>query len=309
MRFLVYGAGPIGSICAAKLHEAGRNVSVLARGERLSDIREHGIVLEDFDTGHRTRSQVFVVEQLRPEDVYDLVLVVMGKNKIKGVLPSLALNRHTPNVLFVGNNAAGPDEMVQALGRERVLLGFPLMSGALDGYVVRYRTGPKGPKILMGELDGSISQRIKRIAEELNSAGFSISISPDMDAWLKYHAAVIIPLAGGWRMAGGDIRKLARMRDGVRFILKAIREGFEVLDELGIHMTPRKLHLIKWVPEWILVPYMQRLLNTKRAADAFAHGRAARDGVKLFADEFLVLARRTSVQTPALDQLCKYLTA
>ncbi|MCK4681956.1 hypothetical protein KAT59_02875 [Candidatus Bipolaricaulota bacterium] len=31
------------------------------------------------------------------------------------VLPALAANRHTPDVLFMGNNAAGPDEMIEAL--------------------------------------------------------------------------------------------------------------------------------------------------------------------------------------------------
>ena len=36
------------------------------------------------------------------------------------------------------NNAAGPDALVQALGQERVLLGFPSTGGMfVEGYVVR----------------------------------------------------------------------------------------------------------------------------------------------------------------------------
>lgn len=51
MRILFYGAGVLGSLYAARLQEARQEVSILARGQRLADIREHGIVLEDGDTG------------------------------------------------------------------------------------------------------------------------------------------------------------------------------------------------------------------------------------------------------------------
>ncbi len=68
MRILFYGAGVLGSLYAARLQEARQEVSILARGQRLADIREHGIVLEDGDTGQRTTTCVNVVEQLAPDD-------------------------------------------------------------------------------------------------------------------------------------------------------------------------------------------------------------------------------------------------
>ncbi|MDH3622883.1 MAG: NAD-binding protein, partial [Myxococcales bacterium] len=42
MRFLVIGAGNIGSLYAAKLAQSGQEVTVLARGARLEQIRRHG---------------------------------------------------------------------------------------------------------------------------------------------------------------------------------------------------------------------------------------------------------------------------
>jgi ketopantoate reductase len=42
-RLLVFGAGVIGSIYAARLAKRGADVTLLARGQRLADIREHGI--------------------------------------------------------------------------------------------------------------------------------------------------------------------------------------------------------------------------------------------------------------------------
>jgi 2-dehydropantoate 2-reductase len=138
INILVYGAGVMGSLYAARLKESGQQVTILARGKRLAEIRERGIVLEDATTGQRTTTEINAVEQLSPEDVYDLVVVLMRRTQIAAILPTLAANRHTPNILFMCNNASGPDEMVEALGRERVLLGFPGAGGVLQANVLRY---------------------------------------------------------------------------------------------------------------------------------------------------------------------------
>jgi 2-dehydropantoate 2-reductase len=54
MNILVYGAGAIGSVYAAKLQEAGNNVALLARGSKAVSLRTYGIQLEDATTGRRT---------------------------------------------------------------------------------------------------------------------------------------------------------------------------------------------------------------------------------------------------------------
>ena len=128
-RILVYGAGVLGSLLAARLHTGGHNVAILARGQRLADIREHGIVLEDYHTGQRETVPVPAVESLEPDDAYDLVLVVMQQQQTADVLPALAANRRTPSLLFLQNNPHGPSDLIEALGPGRVLLGFPASGG------------------------------------------------------------------------------------------------------------------------------------------------------------------------------------
>ena len=125
MRILVYGAGNMGCLYAAMLARSGQDVTILARGERYIALRVEGITLEHGVSGERTTTDVAVVDRLAPEDAYDLVLVVLPKPALATVLPILAANQHTPNVMFFGNNAGGPEPMIAALGRARVLLGFP----------------------------------------------------------------------------------------------------------------------------------------------------------------------------------------
>lgn len=230
----------------------------------------------------------------------------MGKNHIPSVLPPLTSNNATPNILFMGNNAAGPNELVEALGCERVLLGFPKLSGAIHGHVVRYLTW-KRPGLTLGELDGKMSQRIVWLKEMFEGAGFRVDVSPNMDAWLKYHVAIILPLAGAYIRAGRSLKELSKDKQGIALMFRAMREGFRALRKLGFPVAPSSPKMFEWLPLWILVPFMQRVLKTKRMEYAFAHGDAARNEMNVLAEEFREIIRSSSVQSPAYDELSQYI--
>ncbi|MBE9507577.1 MAG: alpha/beta hydrolase, partial [Chloroflexi bacterium] len=173
-------------------------------------------------------------------------------------------------------------------------------------------TGTEDDKafIPFGEVDGSITARTRQVAHALESApGFGAEIRTDMDTWLKYHVALLIPsLAPALYMAGTDNYRLARTRDAVVLTVRAIREGFRVLRALGLPVTPSKFKVFEWLPEPLLVFLLQRLLADKRMEVAMVrHANAARDEVGHLADEFLALARTTSVPTPTIDRLYPHL--
>jgi ketopantoate reductase len=310
-KILVYGAGPLGSLFAARLQQGGNDVSILARGQRLADLREHGVVLVDVQTQERTVTRVSVVEKLAPDDAYDLVLVIMRKNHALQILPVLAVNRHTPNVLFLMNNAAGPGALVEALGQDRVLIGFPNSGGYREGHTVHCLTGTEDDRayVPFGEVDGRITDRTRQVARILESApGFGAKIRTDMDAWLKYHVALLFPsLAPALYAAGVDNYRLARTRDLVVLAIRAMREGFRVLQALGLPVTPSKFKVIQWLPEPILVLFVQRLLANPLMETALVkHAEAARDEVQHVIGEFMTLARTTSVLTPTIHDLLRY---
>ena len=128
-----------------------------------------------------------------------------------------------------------------------------------------------------------------------------------VDAWQKTHVAMVMPIANAIYMAGGDNYRLANMPDAARLMVRAMREGFQVLKALGVPITPSKLRIWEWLPESILAALMLRWANTKQfEITATHHAIAARDEMKQLADEFKGLARRTSVPTPAMDKLNTY---
>jgi ketopantoate reductase len=312
MKILVYGAGPLGSLFAAKLHEAGHDVSLLARGQRLADLIEYGIILVDTQTGRKTVAHPRPVERLTPEDAYDLVLVIMRKNRALEILPILAANQHTPNVLFLMNNAAGPGELVEALGQERVMMGFPMAAGYRRGHVVHYLVGARPGKnamIPIGEVDGRITPRLQQVGRILASMdGFDADLRTDMDAWLKTHVAMLMPsLAPAMRAAGRDNVRMAHTRDAIVLAIRAIREGYRVLRALDYPIVPRSARIFERFPEPILVwGFQKRLLDPRIRVAMLEHSNAAQDEIKHLADEFIALKRQTSVPTPAIDHLYVY---
>ncbi len=309
MEILVYGAGVLGSLYAARLKQSGQEVTILARGQRLADIHENGLVLEDVNSGQRTTTAIDAVERLAPEDAYDLVVVLMRRTQISAVLPILAENQHTPNILFMCNNASGPDEMIEALGRERVLLGFPGAGGIRQEQVVRYVVvSGRNQATTFGELDGRTTPRLKQIARTFKAAGFPVETSKRMDAWLKTHVVKVSPVANALYMVGGDNHQLARSRDALVLMVRAMREGFRVLRALNIPIVPSKLKIVEWMPERMVIFLMRLMVNSKEAEITMAgHANAARDEMKRLADEFRTLARSTSVPTPAMDRLYSYI--
>ena len=304
MKILVYGAGNIGRLYAARLQDGGQEVTILARGRRLEEIREHGIPLKEFGSGRQTTTRVDVVDRLGVGDGYDLVLVVLARNHVAEVLPILAANRQTPNVMFFGNNAAGAAAMIEALGRQRVLLGFPGAAAVADGHGLRYIILSKGEQpTTIGELDGAKSERIVAIGEALRSAGFPVSICPDMDAWLKTHVAEISPTANALYVVGGDPGRLAGRRDVLVMMLRAIREGHEVLSALGIPITPRSHRVFDWLPEPLLLFVMRRRIESEAMSLKIGHVLEARSEMKVLAEEFADLARQAGMATPSIDAL------
>jgi 2-dehydropantoate 2-reductase len=312
MKILVYGAGPLGSLFAGRLCEAGEEVSLLARGQRLDDLKKHGVVLVDTQTQQESVTHPRIVEHLDPEDAYDLVLVIMRKNRALEILPTLAINRHTPNILFLMNNAAGPAELVRALGGERVLMGFPMAAGYRQDHVVHYLVGARPGKkamIPIGEVDGRITPRLQEVGCVLASMpGFGVDLRTDMNAWLKTHVALLMPsIAPAMRAAGRDNVRMAHTRDAIVLAIRAIQEGFRVLRALGYPIVPGSARIFERLPEPVLVwGFRKRLLDPRIRVAMFAHAEAAQDEIKHLADEFITLKQQTSIPTPAIDHLYIY---
>lgn len=260
MKLLVYGAGVTGSLFAVRMHDAGHDVSLLARGERLAALRRHGVRLAEGDSPAVRRVPVPVVEH--PVGGYDLITVFVRAHQVDPVLESLA--GVEGDVLFLLNWAAGAEPLGAVIGHERVLLGFPTTAGTMDGDVLRYRATNLMTRrfpIPIGEPDGRTTPRLERIVRAFRTTGINARAEPRMDAWLRTHAAFAVPLGQAAYAAGGPVA-LADDPDAVLGMIRLIRQN---LAALPTPTVPRGFGALRMLPEGLLVAVLRRFLRSPTA--------------------------------------------
>jgi 2-dehydropantoate 2-reductase len=310
VKILVYGAGVIGTLYAARLQEGGHRVTVVARGQRLADIRRYGLALEDIVGNGRSTTQVDTTERLGPNDQYDMALITVRRDQVASVVPELTANHRLPTLIFMLNNPTGSSDLAQALGRDPVLLGFPGAGGTRDGHLVRYAMIAQQPTTL-GELDGRRTARLRKLVETFRQSGFRTTTSRDMDAWLKAHAFFVTAVSGAIYMAGGDCHQLSEDKATVVLMAKGVREGYSMVRALGLNVAPFALKvLFTWLPPAFAIYYWRRFFASKMADCVFGrHARSASRVMRELANDCRALLQKSGIEAPALRQLYRAIDA
>jgi 2-dehydropantoate 2-reductase len=261
-------------------------------------------VLEEALTGRRTRERVRLTASLEPDSVYDLALIAVRRDQVDDVLPVIAAARGIPIVLFMHNHAGGSRALLDAVGAERVVLGFPGAGGERVDAAVRYVLIPQQATTI-GEPSGRRTPRIRMLRRVLQGAGFPTSIERHMDRWLNVHAVFVTAVVGALYLSNSDTRTLAADRCAVARLVQGVREGFRALAATRSGTPPIALRAIfEWVPGWFAVWYWQRYLSRPLAELAFGgHARAARVEMATLAREVGMLVHAAARPTRTLDTL------
>ena len=134
MKILVYGAGVLGCNLARNLLRAGKDVTLLARGNWAAEIKQNGLRIKDKFSPRVSISRIPVVTELAPDATYDVIFVVLRYTQLDSVLYTLRANR-TKNIVFVGNNVQAR-ALAAALPGKNVLFAFALSAGHRESTAV-----------------------------------------------------------------------------------------------------------------------------------------------------------------------------
>lgn len=312
MKTLVFGAGVIGSYYATKLYQANNDVTILARGEKFKSIKEKGLVVEDFFTGEQTVSQIPVID--KPDDeAYDLIMITVQMVHINNVLPVLSEFKNAKSFLFIGNNISGFDNISKQLDPDRILAGFGAVGGKRDGHRIIYadadskRSNKKAP-IVLGKVNAFNDQEFSKIKQLFEASNIKVQAEGDIEGWLKTHVAMILGLASAAYKNDYDMKSIAKDKELVKLIIKALRESMNVLKALGVTIVPKRNRNLQLFPDFLLQFVFRKLLESEYAEIAIAgHAKAARTEMRALADGFLVLCQKTNVEYGAFKKLTDHI--
>jgi 2-dehydropantoate 2-reductase len=223
MRIAILGAGGVGGYFGALLARAGHDIVLYARGENLNAIREHGITIRDVNGA-------FTVPIGATNDVAGLagasfaIIAVKSYslNEIAPVARELALGGATIVPLLNGVEAASDLERdgvprSQLLGGQTNVSAFKAEPGVIQRALWRER-------VVVGELDGVLSDRVTSLVEVLRSGGIESIATTNIvvELWRKFN--MLCAMAAACGMARSDVAGIRDTQLGHLLIERAVGE-------------------------------------------------------------------------------------
>ncbi|MHB1164110.1 MAG: ketopantoate reductase family protein [Candidatus Nanopelagicales bacterium] len=167
-RILIVGAGAIGGVTAAHLTRAGHDVVVLdANAEHVRLVGDPGLVLDELGA----TSIIPIAAVASPHGLagrFDFALTTLKAPFIEAALSPLVADDRVDTYVSCGNGLV-QDRVEALVGRERLLIGI-VEWGATNvgpGHVAQTTVAP----FVIGEIDGTETDRLERLASVLRSAG------------------------------------------------------------------------------------------------------------------------------------------
>lgn len=170
------GAGAMGCLFAARLAEAGADVTVIDIDEaRLAAIAANGIILTD-DRGTRTVPVGAGLATAFDGPVDLLILFTKGMHSASALASVAHLRRHNPIALTLQNGIGNAELLAGAFGADRVLMGTALIPADLTGPRTVETHGFASLQI--GALREAGGENVSRVADLLTRAGFAVHQPP-----------------------------------------------------------------------------------------------------------------------------------
>lgn len=256
MRMLIYGAGAIGSDLGALLSTSGEDVELLARGAQLAALQANGVTVEY--QGQPSR-QVLVKARSAQEcsGRFDLIFVTLKSTQLaaaaKSIVSLLApdgvmvmIQNGLPWWYFDGVESAHQGARLPCLDPEGVLAREIPLSKVVGAVIYRpvTQTAPgkiylpqvMPPKLLIGEVDNQLSERLRVIAELVSRAGLPTEVTQDIRR-AKWHKLMLNliwnPLCSITQSSPGYIIKSSLAAEMVGLMMA---EGSAVARSVGLDL-------------------------------------------------------------------------
>jgi 2-dehydropantoate 2-reductase len=173
VRIALVGAGSLGTIAGALLSKAGLDIVLVdANSEHVDALNRDGAHV----VGHMDLT--VPVKAITPEGMdgtYDLVLYLVKSTFDDVALPALLPFMREDSMLVTLQNGVPEERVASFVGKERTLGGAVGWGGTWQGPGVSELTSdPAEMTYDIGELDGSITDRLETVKEVLDNAGEAI---------------------------------------------------------------------------------------------------------------------------------------
>ncbi len=232
MRWCIVGSGAIGGVLGAKLHQAGEDVTLVARGSHLRAIQQHGLTLIDGAGTH-----VFDIEAdsdpaglgVRAGDV---VVLAVKSQQTAAALDTLVRSAPADVRIVCAQNGIDNERQALRLFPHVYGVSVTLLASHLEPGVVVAHSAPIVGTLQVGGYPRTVQPDpfLADLAASVEKASFSVAVRADVMPYK--HAKLLVNLFTGIEALCGPQARGGRLADLV------LAEGERCLRAAGLALPP-----------------------------------------------------------------------
>lgn len=234
MKIAVMGAGAMGSLFGGLLADAGEDVTLIdIWKEHVDAINARGLRVTGI-SGDRTIEVNSTTDPGKVGPVDLVIIFVKSYDTAEAARDAMPMASDETVFLSLQNGLGNIDNIAEAAGKHRIIRGVTAQGSTMRGPGEIYHAG-QGPTVI-GELDETSTERVKRIAKAFNHAGIHTEISSNITGalWSKVLVNVgINPLTALTGLRNGELLDHPEIRQVMK---RAVEEATMVAQSLGIEM-------------------------------------------------------------------------
>lgn len=229
------GAGAVGGYFGGLLAKGGADVTFIARGKHLEALRVKGLMVKS------VKGDFFLPVQATddPQEVGQVDLILFC---VKSYDTETAIRQALPMVgegtllLSLQNGVDNEEKIGAIVGEGKVLGGVAYIGSRVKepGVILH----EMGGRIVFGELQGGLSERVLRLKAFFDRCGLEASASPDIKKVLWMKLAWNAPFNAINTLVGGPVKAIIENPSTLELARRTTEEVMAVAKGLGIGLPP-----------------------------------------------------------------------
>lgn len=236
MKVCVVGAGALGCTIGGTLAEGGNEVCFVdANRAHVDAINASGLIMNK--AGQQRVVRIAAATDASGIGVVDLVIVLVKSFHTRKAIEAACNIIGNDTVVMSLQNGLGNEEILgEVVGPERVMSGKTYVGGVMTG-PGQVIASTEGKLTYIGELDGSIGERVRHIAGTFNEAGLQTSVSDNIVGAIWDKLLINVATGAVTAISGLTYGELYAMPELEAVSIAAIAESMAVAAAKGVSLS------------------------------------------------------------------------
>jgi len=299
MKFLVMGAGALGSAFGGMLANAGHDVTLIGRESHMKPIRDHGLKITGIWGSHVIKN-IRATSELKENYKPDVVLLTTKSFDTENAMQELQPLISDNSVVISLQNGIGNEEIIARYVGEEHTMGGMVITGFEIPKPGEVEVTVSAATTKIGELNNEITPRVRKIVAIFNDAGIPTDAVDNiqMHIWAKaLYSAALNPLSAIFRVEYGKLSN----PHSFAIIEALIHEAFEVAEAEKIELFWNN------AGEYLAYLWHEQIPRTEKHRSSMLNDieRGKKTEIDFLNGVFVALGKKHNIPTPVNETIVR----